>query len=82
MQIMHDKGLLARDESRRSHVYRPTLPAEKTQRQLVADLLDRAFEGSAEKLVMQALSAKQVSAEELAQIRALLDEIESLSRKT
>jgi predicted transcriptional regulator len=75
MQIMHDKGLLVRDESHRSHVYRPALPAEKTQRQLVADLLDRAFEGSAEKLVMQALSAKKISAEELAQIRVLLDEI-------
>jgi predicted transcriptional regulator len=75
MQIMHDKGLLVRDESHRSHVYRPTLPAEKTQRQLVADLLDRVFEGSAEQLVMQALSAKKISTEELAQIRVLLDEI-------
>jgi len=76
MQIMHDKGLLVRDESQRSHVYQPRVPAEKTQRQLVADLLERAFEGSARNLVMQALSAKKVSPEELAQIRALLDEIE------
>ena len=76
MQIMHDKGLLVRDESQRSHVYQPRVPAEKTQRQLVTDLLERAFEGSARNLVMQALSAKRVSPEELAQIRALLDEIE------
>ncbi len=76
MQIMHDKGLLVRDESQRSHVYQPRVPAEKTQRQLVADLLERAFEGSARNLVMQALSAKKVSPEELAQIRSLLDEIE------
>ena len=76
MQIMHDKGFLVRDESQRSHVYQPRVPAEKTQRQLVAELLERAFEGSARNLVMQALSAKKVSPEELAQIRALLDEIE------
>ena len=76
MQIMHDKGLLVRDESQMSHVYQPRVPAEKTQRQLVADLLERAFEGSARNLVMQALSAKKVSPEELAQIRTLLDEIE------
>ena len=76
MQIMTAKGLLERDESRRTHVYRPALAAEKTQRQLVGDLLDRAFDGSAQKLVMQALSAKRVSAEELTQIRSLLDAIE------
>ena len=76
MQIMTAKGLLERDESRRTHVYRPALAAEKTQRQLVGDLLDRAFDGSAQKLVMQALSTKRVSAEELIQIRSLLDAIE------
>ena len=76
MQIMTEKGLLLRDESRRTHVYRPRAPAEKTQRQLVADLLDRAFEGSADQLVMHALSAKPVSTEELAKIRALLEQLE------
>ena len=76
MQIMTAKGHLERDESRRTHVYRPALAAEKTQRQLVGDLLDRAFDGSAQKLVIQALSAKRVSAEELTQIRSLLDAIE------
>ncbi|NQU19977.1 MAG: BlaI/MecI/CopY family transcriptional regulator [Candidatus Nealsonbacteria bacterium] len=76
MQIMTEKGLLTRDESRRTHVYRPMVPAEATQRQLVGDLLDRAFDGSAEKLVMHALSAKKVSTEELSQIRSLLDTLE------
>lgn len=76
MQIMLDKGLLLRDESRRTHVYRPRDPAETTQRRLVGDLIDRAFAGSARKLVMQALSAKTVTPEELDQIRSLLDEIE------
>lgn len=76
MQIMTEKGLLLRDESRRSHVYRPQVSAEQTQQQLVGDLLERAFEGSAQRLVMQALSTKKVTPEKLAQIRALLDEIE------
>jgi predicted transcriptional regulator len=76
MQIMTEKRLLLRDERRPAHVYRPRVPAEKTQQQLVTDLLDRAFEGSADKLVMHALSAKPVSQQELAQIRALLDKIE------
>ena len=76
MQIMTDKGLLLRDDSRFKHVYRPALSEEKAQKQLVGDLLDRAFAGSAEKLVMRALSAKKVSARELAGIRKMLDEFE------
>jgi len=76
MQIMTEKGLLVRDESQRQHVYRPAFTEERTQKQLVGDLLDRAFSGSAEKLVMRALSAKKVSAKELARIRKLLDELE------
>lgn len=80
MQIMLDKGLVERDESRRTHVYRPRVPEEKTQRQLVGDLIERAFSGSAQKLVMQALSAKKVSPDELEQIRALLDHIEGKTK--
>ena len=76
MQIMLEKGLLERNERQRTHVYRPRVPEERTQRQLVGDLIDRAFSGSAQKLVMQALTAKKVSAEELDQIRSLLDEIQ------
>ena len=74
LQIMTDKGLVQRDESDRSHVYRASLTEEQTQRQLVKDLLDRAFGGSAQKLVLQALAAKKTSSEELAQIRKVLDE--------
>ena len=76
MQIMHDKGLLRRDESQRAHVYQPAFTEADTQKRLVGDLLDRAFGGSTANLVMQALSAKQASAEELAQIRQMLDEVE------
>jgi len=76
MQIMTEKGLLIRDESQRQHVYKPVFTEERTQKQLVGDLLERAFSGSAEKLVMRALSAKKVSAKELAKIRKMLDELE------
>ena len=76
LQIMTEKGLVRRDESRRTHVYRAVGTEEQTQRQLVTDLLDRAFNGSARKLVLQALSAKPASAGEIAEIRALLERIE------
>ena len=77
LQIMTEKGLVERDESQRAHLYRPRLAQDETQRQLLNDLLARAFDGSAAKLVMQALSAKEASAEELTEIRALLDRFES-----
>jgi len=76
LQIMLAKGLVERDETDRTHVYRAALAQEETQRQLIGHLLDRVFAGSAGKLVMQALSVKKASREELVQIRKLLDEIE------
>ncbi|NLE59105.1 MAG: BlaI/MecI/CopY family transcriptional regulator [Planctomycetes bacterium] len=76
MQIMADKGLVTRNETSRTHVYAAACSEDKTQRQLVGDLLDRAFGGSARKLVMQALSAKKASPDEIAEIRRLLDEME------
>lgn len=79
LQIMTEKGLVLRDESQRSHVYRARDKQEQTQRRLVADLLARAFGGSANKLVMQALATGKVSPEELAEIRKLLDEMEKRS---
>ncbi len=74
MQIMVEKGLLLRDDSQFKHIYRPAISEERTQNQLVGDLLDRAFAGSAEKLVMRALSAKKVSAKELGKIRKMFAE--------
>ena len=73
LQIMTDKGLVTRDEADRSHVYRPRVAEEVTQRQLVTDLLERAFKGSAASLVMQALDASPATADELTQIRRLID---------
>lgn len=76
MQIMTDKGLVERDDSERTHVYQARLTQEQTQKQLVDNLLEKAFGGSASQLVMQALTAKPAQSEELAQIRQLLDELE------
>jgi predicted transcriptional regulator len=76
MQIMAEKGLVSRNEDQRAHLYEARALQGQTQRQLVADLVDRAFNGSALNLVMQALSTRKASAEELAEIRKLLDEYE------
>src|SRR5215470_18796803 len=73
LQIMTEKGLVVRDESARTHVYAPASTQDQTQRQLVTDLLDRVFDGSAAQLVMQALAAKKATPEELAEIRKLLN---------
>jgi len=80
MQIMADKGLVTRDEAARAHVYAARVPETQTQRQLVRDLVDRAFGGSAAKLVVQALSGRRASAEEIERIRQLLDDIEGGKR--
>jgi predicted transcriptional regulator len=74
MQIMADKGLVTRDESARTHVYSARGSQEQTQRQLVNDLVDRAFGGSAAELVLRALSSRKTSADELQEIRRLIDE--------
>jgi predicted transcriptional regulator len=76
MQVMTGKGLLVRDESCRPQVYRPAFSQDQTQKQLVAHLMDGAFGGSARKLVLQALRARDVSPEELARIERLLDKLE------
>ena len=76
MQIMTNKHLLKRDDSQFKHIYTPAITEEKTQNQLIGNLLERAFGGSAEKLVMRALSAKKVSPKELAKIKKLLNKME------
>jgi predicted transcriptional regulator len=77
LQIMDEKGLVKRDESQRAHVYRPSQPREATQAMLAGDLLQRAFEGSARSLLMGALASRKLSKQELAELRQLLDEVES-----
>jgi BlaI family penicillinase repressor len=79
MQIMTAKGMVIRNEEARAHVYAARLPAENTKRQLVSDLVQRAFSGSASQLMMHALSGKKTSRAEIDEIRSMLDEHE---RKT
>ncbi len=74
LQIMTEKGLVARVEEGRGHIYRPALSESQAQRHLVTDLLDKAFGGSSVKLMIQALAAKKASKDDLAEIRKLLDE--------
>jgi len=73
LQIMTEKGLVVRDERVRTHVYEAAFSESHTQKQLVTDLLDRVFDGSAAKLVLQALSTGKATPDELAEIRKLLD---------
>jgi BlaI family transcriptional regulator, penicillinase repressor len=79
LQIMNVKGMVTRNEEERAHVYEARLPAENTKRQLVTDLVQRAFSGSASELMMHALSGKKTSRAEIDEIRRMLDEHE---RKT
>ena len=76
LQIMTDKGLVTRDETQRPQIYRARYPREHTQRQLLHDLVDRAFGGSVKALVLQAVSGPKSSPKELEEIEKLLDRIE------
>lgn len=76
LQVMAGKGLVDRDESSKAHIYRAAVGQEETQKSLVGDLVEKAFGGSAAGLMAGALSAKKASAEELAEMRRLLEEAE------
>ncbi|MCH7508639.1 MAG: BlaI/MecI/CopY family transcriptional regulator [Proteobacteria bacterium] len=76
LQIMHGKGLVERDDSERAHVYSAQLSQAAAQRQLTRFLVDNVFDGSSSQLVMQALGGGRASAEELAEIRSLLERLE------
>jgi BlaI family penicillinase repressor len=75
MQIMHEKGLLKRDATNKSHVFTANVSQEKTQGQLVKRMIDNVFNGSASQLVMQALGNHKADEKELDEIRKYLDEI-------
>lgn len=80
LQIMHEKGLVLRDVTDRTHVFSASESQIQTQRHLLDDLLDKAFGGSSLSLVMQALATRKTSREELAEIRKLLDQAEGGKR--
>ncbi len=75
MQIMHEKGLVDRDTSSKTHIYRALINQEKTQQQLVNKMIDNVFNGSAARLVMQALGNKTASKEEIDLIKEYLNKI-------
>jgi BlaI family transcriptional regulator, penicillinase repressor len=76
LQIMTTKGTVRRNETQRAHVYEACLPAEQTKRQIAGDMLQRVFEGSASQLMVHALAGSKASAEEIEELRRLLDEYE------
>ena len=76
LQIMSEKGLVRRNEEQRAHVYEAAVPRDLTRKQLAGDLLQRAFDGSAARLLQGALSARKASKAELAEIRKMLSEYE------
>jgi BlaI family penicillinase repressor len=80
MQLMTEKGLLSRSEQFGAHVYEPGIPKERTQAQIAGNLMQRVFGGSAESLVLGALSAQRTSDEEIRNIRRMLDEFEKNKR--
>lgn len=73
LQIMTAKGFVTRDETNRAHVYEARRPAGQTKRQLATDMLQRVFEGSASQLMMHALAGRHTSAEEIEELRRILD---------
>jgi predicted transcriptional regulator len=73
---MVEKGLLRRNTAERTHIYSPAIPEEQTKKGLVSDFLDRAFRGSAKDLILQALSARQATPEDLADIRKIIERFE------
>lgn len=81
MQIMHDKKLLSRDSSNRSHVYKAAISKEQTRGQMVQRMIDNVFNGSAMQLVMQALGSHKAAPGELEQIKAYLEEMEKKQQK-
>lgn len=76
LQIMNGKGLVSREDRDRTHVFAPAVPEARTKKQMVGDLLERAFGGSVHELVVQALGARKVSAAEVRDIRKLLNELD------
>ena len=76
MQIMHEKGLLTREREGKTHIYQPAVSQEKIQKQLLNKLVDTAFQGSAMKLIMQALGNEKTSTDELTQIKSFIEKLE------
>ncbi len=81
MQVMNEKGLVRRSERYRTHLYEAAATKEEIQARIAGDMLHRAFEGSAKNLVLGALTAQRASAEDLDEIRRIVDEYENRSKR-
>jgi predicted transcriptional regulator len=81
LQVMAEKGLVRRNERSRSHVYEARFPREETQRRMAADLLDRAFRGSAPALLLGVLSTRSATSSDLAEIRKMIDDYEKKGQR-
>ena len=75
MQIMHEKGLVTRDDSNKTHIYQPNVSKDKTQQHIVGKMVNSLFEGSASQLMMQAFGNKKPSVKEIEEIQQLLDKL-------
>ena len=76
LSVMLEKDLVKRDDSTRPQIFRAAATQKRTQTRMLKDLVQKAYDGSMGSLVMQALSSKKATRQELAKIRALLDELE------
>ena len=81
LQVMTEKGLVVRDESERSHVYRAAVARNQVQRQMTTHLIDRVFGGSARSMLMEALGARKVSKKDLAEMRQMIDDFDKRSKR-
>ena len=77
MQIMHEKKLVTRDDSNKSHIYEPAVSKENTRNQFLHRMIDNLFSGSSTELVLQALGHQNTSQEELLKIEALIKKLKS-----
>lgn len=77
MQIMHEKGLVKRDDSVKTHIYQPAVSKEKTQKHLLGKMINTLFGGSTTQLVMQALGNHKASADELEEIQKMIDNLKN-----
>ncbi|MEZ6138394.1 MAG: BlaI/MecI/CopY family transcriptional regulator [Pirellulaceae bacterium] len=76
LSVMMEKGLLKRDDDAKPQVYRAAVPQQRTQKQMLSDLIDKVYDGSAAALMLHALSSKKATTEELREIRDMLDQLE------
>lgn len=77
MQIMHEKGLVKRDDSIKTHIYQPAVSREKTQKHLLSKMINTVFGGSTTQLVIQALGNHKASPEELDELQKMIDNLKN-----